>query len=69
MADRGLAERIENRLINRFQAVAGIDQYIDASERGAAVQIIVDKPRPRHNLTLGGCGVAVTRQIDQHQLA
>ena len=67
VADGGFAERVENGVVGVFEPVARVDQHIDASQRGAAAQIIVDEPGPGGDLALGRGGIAVTRHIDQHE--
>ena len=61
VADGRLAERVENAVIDLLKAVPRIDQHIDARQRGAAAQIIVDEPGPGRDLALCRGGIAVAR--------
>ena len=67
MADRRLAERVEHGVVGVLQAVARVDQHIDAGEVGAAAQIGVDQLGPGRDLALGGGGVAVARHVDERR--
>ena len=67
MADRRLAERVEHRVVGVLEAVAGVDQHIDAGEVGAAAQVGVDQRGPGRDLGFGGGGIAVARHVDQHR--
>ena len=50
MADGGLAQGLEHGIVGIFQAVAGVDQHIDAGEIGAAAQKGVDQLGPGRDL-------------------
>ena len=63
MADGHLAERVEHRLVGLLEAVAGVDQHVDAGEVGAAAQVGVDHLGPGRDLGLGGRGIAVARHV------
>ena len=43
VADSRLAEGVEDGIVGRFQAMACIDQHVDAGQRGATMQIIVNE--------------------------
>ncbi len=67
VTDGGLAQRVENTVIDGFEAMPRIDQHIDPRQSGAAMQIIVDEPGPGRDLALCRGRIAVARQIDQHE--
>ena len=69
VADRRLAERLEHLVVGVFEAVAGVDQHIDAGEIGAAAQVVVDQLGPGGDLGLGRGGIAVARHVDEVERA
>src|SRR5579863_50902 len=64
VADGGLAQRIEDRLVDGLQPMARIDQEVNARQRSASMQKIRDQTRPGGDLALGRGGVTVTRHVD-----
>ena len=64
-----LVEGFEHPLVHRLDAVAGIDQQIDAREARAAAQIIVDQLRPGLNLLLLDGRIAVAGHVDEMEAA
>src|SRR5580704_8774126 len=58
VANRGLAQRIENAVVDGFEAVARVDEDIDSRQRRAAAQVIVDQSGPGGDLGLRRRGVA-----------
>ena len=69
MADGDLAERIKNGVVGAFEPMSGVNQHVDTAQNGAALQIVVDQSGPRRHFALGGGGIAITGQIDQHERA
>ena len=59
---------VERRLVGVLDAVAGVDQHIDAGEIGAALQIGMDQRGPGLDLGLRRLGIAVARHVGEPQI-
>ncbi len=67
VGDAARVEQIKERPVGLFDAVAGVDQQTGAAQCGARLQIETQEPVPARNLAFRRLGVAVARQIDQHE--
>ena len=69
IGDAGLVEHAHQRAVDVLQAVPRIDQQADAAQRRAGSQISPHQPGPALDRGLRRFGIAVARQVDQHQHA
>ena len=67
IAHRRFIQRLQHVLVDVLQAMAAVDQHIDAREAGASQQEFVDQRGPGRDLRLGRGGVAVAGHVDQPQ--
>ena len=60
-----LVQGFEHPFVDGLDAVAGIDEQVDAREAGATAQVIVDQLRPGLHLFLPDGRIAIAGHVDQ----
>src|SRR3974377_1018679 len=63
MANRRQAECLEHRFVSILEAVASVDQHVDAGKIGASAQVCVDQLSPGSDFSPGSGGVAVAWHV------
>ena len=61
-------EGVEHLAVGFLQAMAGIDQHIDAGKVGAAAQVFVNEAGPGFHLGLRHGGIAVAGHVDEREI-